>query len=60
MRSDPNDPHTAGDSFFETAKTYLEEELERPSITTVQALALIAEREAFRGRTVRAGLYHVM
>ncbi|KAK2774134.1 nitrilase [Colletotrichum kahawae] len=37
LRSDPNDPNTAGDAFCEHAKILLLYESEAPTITTVQA-----------------------
>ena len=60
VRSDAQDPHTAGDSFFAKAKTLLQAELDNPKMTSVQALALMAEREAFMGGSVMGGLYIVM
>ncbi|KAM0788051.1 hypothetical protein ACM66B_001223 [Microbotryomycetes sp. NB124-2] len=53
---------TAGDQFFKAAKALLDEGLDadRPGITTIQALALMAKREVFCGRGQRAGLYFVM
>jgi len=42
------------------AKSLLEDELERPSVTTVQALLLMAKREAYCGRPLRGGLYIAM
>lgn len=52
-RVDPKDPYTAGGSFYKMARSLLDDELEHPTITTVQALALMAKREAFRGKAVR-------
>lgn len=40
-RTDANDPNTAGRFFLEQAKTLLHREMERPSLTTIQALGLI-------------------
>lgn len=41
VRSDPNDPNTAGRPFLEKAKGLLYRDIEHPSITTIQALGLI-------------------
>lgn len=41
VRSDPNDPNTAGKPFLEKAKDLLYREIEHPSIITIQALGLI-------------------
>lgn len=60
MRSHVDDPYTAGNTFFEMAKSLLEDELEKPSVTTVQALCLMAKREAYCGRPLRGGLYIAM
>jgi Fungal specific transcription factor domain len=59
-RSDPEDPCSAGNHFFVTAKELLDRELERPSVTTVQALALMASREAGCARDARGWLYSGM
>ncbi|KAK4047657.1 hypothetical protein OIO90_006086 [Microbotryomycetes sp. JL221] len=61
-REDPNSAETAGNQFFRTAKALLDEELDadRPAISTIQALALMAKREVFCGRGQRAGLYFAM
>ena len=48
-RTDPSDPHTAGDHFFAEAKRLLFED-ETSSLTTVQALAIMGTREACCGR----------
>ena len=48
-RSDPNDPQTAGDHFFAEARRLLYDD-ESSRLTTVQALALMALREASCGR----------
>lgn len=47
-RENPNDSATAGDHFFKEAKRllYEEDELSKPSLATVQALALMSVREA--------------
>jgi hypothetical protein len=53
--SDPNDPATAGNRFFANSRRLLEDECENPSITTVQALALMGSREAGCGRDTGLG-----
>lgn len=47
-RADPDDSSTAGDHFFREAKRILfeEDELSKPSLANVQALALMSVREA--------------
>ena len=55
VRTDPNEPATAGNCYFRTARKLLEVELESPSMTTVQALALMGSREAGCGRDVGLG-----
>lgn len=60
LRTDPADPATTGEAFFNMAKTFLDKELEKPSITTVQALALMAKSQAFSGRSQRGALYLAM
>ncbi|KAL1874422.1 hypothetical protein VTK73DRAFT_299 [Phialemonium thermophilum] len=41
VRSDPEDPETAGRAFLETAETLLPLEMKYPGITTLQALAIL-------------------
>lgn len=41
VRSDANDPNTAGKPFLEQAKALLYAEMEHPSLTTLQALGII-------------------
>ncbi|KAL7272218.1 hypothetical protein RUND412_004985 [Rhizina undulata] len=53
---DPKDPTTAGGHFFKEAKILLDE-LEKPCITAVQALALLSVREAGRGRDSQGWMY---
>ena len=55
VRTDPDEPATAGNRYFRTARKLLEAECESPSITTVQALALMGSREAGCGRDVGLG-----
>lgn len=42
LRSNPQDPNTAGLAFLEHAEKLLQSELKYPSVTTIQALALMA------------------
>lgn len=55
VRTNPSDPATAGNRYFRTARKLLEVECESPSMTTVQALALMGSREAGCGRDVGLG-----
>ncbi len=48
-RADPSDPSTSGDHFFAEAKELLSQQ-EHSNLTTVQALALMGEREASSNR----------
>lgn len=56
-RTDPNDPSTAGESFYKTAIDLLPQELENVKITTVQGLLLLASRESGLGK-VSLGWIH--
>jgi hypothetical protein len=60
--SDPNDPTTKGDAFFQEAKRLIVEndEYEKPRLTTVQALALMSVREAGCGREAKGWVYSGM
>lgn len=49
-RTDPSDFRTAGDHFFAEAKRLLYEDDETPSLTTTQALCIMAMREPSTGR----------
>ncbi|ODQ54630.1 hypothetical protein SAICODRAFT_5832 [Saitoella complicata NRRL Y-17804] len=51
---------TAGYHFYQRARELLEDELEKPSITTVQALALLGSREAGCGRDARGWIFSGM
>jgi hypothetical protein len=56
LRSDENDPSTAGYYYFNRARQLLlldEDIMARPSITTCQALALLGSREAGCARNAR-------
>jgi len=55
VRSDPNVPATAGNRYFAKARKLLEAECESPSMTTIQALALMGSREAGCGRDTGLG-----
>ncbi|KAL3417145.1 fungal specific transcription factor [Phlyctema vagabunda] len=50
-RAVPDDPNTAGDHFFAEAKDLLNQEQDRHSTTTIQALGLMSIREASCGRS---------
>ena len=60
VRANRQDSKTNGDQFFKRAKLLLESEIESPSITTVQALALMGSREAGCGRNGLGWLYSGM
>lgn len=55
VRSDPSRPEMAGDRYFAKARKLLDFECESPSMTTVQALALMGSREAGCGRDTGLG-----
>lgn len=55
-RPDPNDPRTAGDHFFAEARRLLYED-ETPSLTTTQALCVMAMREPSAGRDSSGFMY---
>jgi hypothetical protein len=50
-QADPNDGNTAGDHFFAEAERLLFEEKDHRSLTTIQALGLMAIREASSGHS---------
>ncbi|KAJ8609784.1 hypothetical protein MRB53_038933 [Persea americana] len=58
-RSNPEDPHTAGDHFFNECRRLIKEEdaYEKPKLATVQALALMSVREAGCGRENKGWTY---
>lgn len=56
VRSIPDDPSTAGDSFFMEAKRLLSQE-DIPCVTTIQALNLMALRQARTGNDVSSWHY---
>jgi hypothetical protein len=41
VRSDPNDPNTAGKMFIEKAEKLIPNDLRWPKITTIQSLAIM-------------------
>jgi hypothetical protein len=55
-RTDPHNPRTAGDHFFSEARRLLYED-ETPSLTTVQALCVMAIREPSMGRDSSGFMY---
>ncbi|KAL4749961.1 hypothetical protein BDW72DRAFT_204295 [Aspergillus terricola var. indicus] len=60
VRSDPNDPNTAGKLFLEHAKSYLGKEMETPSLTTIQALVIVGMFYIATGADAAGWLYHGM
>ncbi|KIV82544.1 hypothetical protein PV11_04646 [Exophiala sideris] len=57
IRADPDHPSTAGDGFAEAAKTLLLHECEKPTVTTVQAAALLAIRWMAENKEPAGWLY---
>ncbi|PLB49929.1 Zn(II)2Cys6 transcription factor [Aspergillus steynii IBT 23096] len=60
VRSDPNDPKTAGDIFVAKAKGYLYKSIESPSLTTVQAVTIIGTYYIAIGGDASCWLHHGM
>ncbi|CAG8548847.1 3855_t:CDS:2 [Paraglomus occultum] len=60
VRKDPSKPETAGDVFFERAKTLLDSDYGVSKVTTVQALLIMSIREFGCGKTSRGWLYSGM
>lgn len=56
-RADPNNPGSTGDHFFREAKRILAVEGDIPSLTSVQALALMSLHEAGCGRDSSGWMY---
>jgi hypothetical protein len=56
-RVDPEDSDTAGDHFFAEALRLLEQEKNRHTLTTIQALGLMSIREASCGRSTESVYY---
>lgn len=52
-RTDPSNPATAGEQYFAEAMRLLEQ-IDRPSVTTVQALGIMGMREGSAGRDSQA------
>ncbi|KAI8974653.1 fungal-specific transcription factor domain-containing protein [Pilobolus umbonatus] len=60
VRSDPALPDTAGNIFFERAQKLLDDSYDKPSISTVQALILLASHQHGAMKSPRAWLYSGM
>ncbi|KAL6232640.1 hypothetical protein BDW75DRAFT_247096 [Aspergillus navahoensis] len=60
VRSDPDDPNTAGKLFLEHAKIYLGKEMENPSLTTIQALVILGMFYIATGADAAGWLHHGM
>ncbi|KAM3087208.1 hypothetical protein ACMFMG_001313 [Clarireedia jacksonii] len=56
-RADPNDSSSVGDHFFAEARRLLAEEKDHRRLTTIQALGLMAIREASCGRSSQSIFY---
>lgn len=56
-RTDPNDPFTAGDAFFDEAKRLFWEQTDHQDLTAVQAIGIMSIREASCGRDVDSRYY---
>ncbi|KAH6637641.1 putative fungal-specific transcription factor [Boeremia exigua] len=57
VRTNPNDPNTAGDQFLEEAEALFQYELKVPSLTTIQAAAIMIYLHASRAADTMAWLY---
>ncbi|OBZ86157.1 Cutinase transcription factor 1 alpha [Choanephora cucurbitarum] len=60
VRSDPEASETAGDIFFERAEKLLDESYDTPSISTIQALLLLASHQHGAMKSAKAWLYSGM
>ncbi|KAL5001524.1 fungal-specific transcription factor domain-containing protein [Aspergillus recurvatus] len=60
VRTDPGDPNTAGKLFLEHAKNYLGKEMKTPSLTTIQALAILGMFYFATGADAAGWLHHGM
>ncbi|KAK7419601.1 hypothetical protein QQX98_003192 [Neonectria punicea] len=60
VRTDPDDPNTAGRMFLETAEVLLHFDLKWPSITTIQSLAVMAMLYVAVGSDAAGWLHHGM
>lgn len=56
-RANPNDPHTSGDHFFKESLRLYHLEQDHRSLTTIQALGIMAIREASCGRDSESWYY---
>ncbi|KAK0735929.1 transcription factor domain-containing protein, partial [Schizothecium vesticola] len=56
-RTDPDDPFTAGDAFFEEAKRLFWEQTDHQDLTAVQAIGIMSIREASCGRDIDSRYY---
>lgn len=56
-RSNPDDPHTSGDHFFRESLRQYHQEQDHRSLTTIQALGIMAIREASCGRDSESWYY---
>lgn len=57
VRSDPNDPDTAGDLFFERARLLLDREWDDFKVYTVQSLLLLSSHQNGALKNIRGWLY---
>ncbi|KAK7224189.1 hypothetical protein V2G26_012192 [Clonostachys chloroleuca] len=57
LRSNPDDPYTSGDHFFDESQRLFIQEENHHNITTVQALGIMSIREASCGRDAEARRY---
>ncbi|KPM38344.1 hypothetical protein AK830_g8230 [Neonectria ditissima] len=60
VRTDPDDPNTAGRMFLETAEVLLHFDLKWPSITTIQSLGVMAVLYVAVGSDAAGWLHHGM
>ncbi|KAL5048060.1 hypothetical protein BDW71DRAFT_196449 [Aspergillus fruticulosus] len=60
VRSDPDDPNTAGNLFLEHANNYLGNEMEAPSLTTIQALVILGMFYIATGADAAGWFHHGM
>ncbi|PYH94004.1 Zn(II)2Cys6 transcription factor [Aspergillus ellipticus CBS 707.79] len=60
VRSDQKDPNTAGQPFFKQPKALLHEEMEHPTLTTIQALGVIGMFYFAIGKDAAGWLHHGM
>ncbi|KAH7123495.1 fungal-specific transcription factor domain-containing protein [Dactylonectria estremocensis] len=60
VRTDPDDPNTAGRMFLETAEVLLHFDLKWPSITTIQSLGVLAILYVAVGSDAAGWLHHGM